>query len=45
MNDVGLANRRFLRVWLERHDCSYVLATRRNDDLLTTEARTGLPMG
>jgi hypothetical protein len=44
MNDVGLANRRFLRVWLERHDCSYVLPPA-NDDLLTTDGRTGLLMG
>jgi len=32
---------KYLRVWLEQRDVSYVLATRRNDDVLTTDARTG----
>jgi SRSO17 transposase len=32
---------KYLRVWLEQHDCSYVLATRCNDDVFTTDGRTG----
>jgi SRSO17 transposase len=31
---------KYLRVWLERHDISYVLATRCNDDVITTSAGT-----
>ncbi|ABW12325.1 FOG: Transposase-like protein [Parafrankia sp. EAN1pec] len=27
---------KYLRVWLEQHDVAHVLATRRNDDLITT---------
>ena len=27
---------RYLRVWLEEHDVAYVVATRRNDTLITT---------
>lgn len=30
-----------LRVWLEERDVSYVLATRRNDDVFTPDGRTG----
>ena len=29
---------KYLRVWLEEHDCRYVLATNRNDTVITTEA-------
>ena len=32
---------KYLRVWLEERDCSYVLATRCNDDVLTTNGRAG----
>jgi SRSO17 transposase len=32
---------KYLRVWLEQHDASYVLATRCNDDVFTTDGRTG----
>ncbi len=32
---------KYLRVWLEQHDCSYVLATRCNDDVFTTDGRAG----
>jgi SRSO17 transposase len=32
---------KYLRVWLEQRDVSYVLATRCNDDVITTDARTG----
>jgi SRSO17 transposase len=32
---------KYLRVWLEQRDVSYVLATRCNDDVITTSARTG----
>jgi SRSO17 transposase len=31
---------KYLRVWLEAHDLAYVLATRRNDDLVTTDGQT-----
>lgn len=31
---------KYLRVWLEQHDAAYVLATRCNDDLITTDGRT-----
>jgi SRSO17 transposase len=31
---------KYLRVWLEQRDISYVLATRRNDDMLTPDGRT-----
>jgi SRSO17 transposase len=31
---------KYLRVWLEQRGISYVLATRRNDDMLTTGGRT-----
>jgi SRSO17 transposase len=31
---------KYLRVWLEERDVSYVLATRRNDDMLSTDGRT-----
>jgi hypothetical protein len=30
-----------LRIWLEQQEASYVLATRCNDDVITTDARTG----
>jgi SRSO17 transposase len=29
----------YLRVWLEEHDCPYVLATKRNDTLIATEGQ------
>jgi len=32
---------KYLRVWLEQHHVSYVLATRCNDDVITTDAGTG----
>jgi len=32
---------KYLRVWLEQHDVSHVLATRCNDDVGTTNGRTG----
>ncbi|EKT76479.1 transposase [Rhodococcus opacus M213] len=32
---------KYLRVWLEERDISYVLATRRNDDVFTPDGRTG----
>ncbi|QKT11980.1 IS701 family transposase [Rhodococcus sp. W8901] len=32
---------KYLRAWLEERDVSYVLATRRNDDVFTTDGRTG----
>jgi SRSO17 transposase len=32
---------KYLRVWLEQHDVSYVLATRCNDDVITASAGTG----
>jgi SRSO17 transposase len=32
---------KYLRVWLEQQDMSYVLATRCNDDVITAEGRTG----
>jgi SRSO17 transposase len=32
---------KYLRVWLEQRDISYVLATRRNDDMLTVAGCTG----
>jgi SRSO17 transposase len=32
---------KYLRVWLEQRDVSYVLATRCNDDVLTADAHTG----
>jgi SRSO17 transposase len=32
---------KYLRVWLEQHDASYVLATRCNDDVYTTSGRSG----
>jgi hypothetical protein len=32
---------KYLRVWLEQHDTSYVLATRCNDDVITPSAGTG----
>jgi SRSO17 transposase len=32
---------KYLRVWLEQRDVSYVLATRCNDDVFTTGGRTG----
>jgi SRSO17 transposase len=32
---------KYLRVWLEQHDVAYVLATRCNDDVITTDAHTG----
>jgi hypothetical protein len=31
---------KYLRVWLEQHDVSYVLATRCNDEVITTSAHT-----
>lgn len=33
---------KYLRVWLEERDVSYVVATRCNDDVMTTDGRTGL---
>jgi len=33
---------KYLRVWLEQHDAPYVLATKRNDTLITTDPRFGL---
>lgn len=32
---------KYLRVWLEERDVSYVLATRRNDDVFTPDGRAG----
>ena len=32
---------KYLRVWLEQRDGSYVLATRCNDDVFTTGGGTG----
>ncbi|UZG60249.1 IS701 family transposase [Rhodococcus opacus] len=32
---------KYLRVWLEERDISYVLATRRNDDVFTPDGRAG----
>ena len=32
---------KYLRVWLEQRDVAYVLATRCNDDVLTTDGRAG----
>jgi SRSO17 transposase len=32
---------KYLRVWLEQHDAPYVLATRCNDEVITTSASTG----
>ncbi len=32
---------KYLRLWLEQHDTCYVLATRRNDDVITVGAGTG----
>ncbi len=32
---------KYLRVWLERHDCAHVLATKRNDTLITTDGLSG----
>jgi len=31
---------KYLRVWLEQHDCSYLLATRCDDDVVTIDAHT-----
>jgi len=32
---------KYLRVWLEQHDAAYVLATKRNDTLITTDGLLG----
>jgi hypothetical protein len=32
---------KYLRVWLGRHDCPHVLASRRNDTLITTDGLSG----
>jgi SRSO17 transposase len=32
---------KYLRVWLEQHDVSYVVATRCNDEVITTNGHTG----
>lgn len=31
----------YLRVWLEEHDCRYVLATKCNDTFITTDGLAG----
>jgi len=32
---------KYLRVWLEQHDCPHVLATKRNDTLIATDGLSG----
>jgi SRSO17 transposase len=32
---------KYLRVWLEQHDLAYLLATKRNDDMITTTGGSG----
>jgi SRSO17 transposase len=39
--DEAYGQAKYLRVWLEERDICYVLATRRNDDMLTTDGATG----
>jgi SRSO17 transposase len=39
--DEAYGQAKYLRVWLEERDICYVLATRRNDDMLITDGATG----